>query len=214
MVLWFGCSSPRRCVRVFVRVQWESDTDRVLLENCIGERETGRRRCNARGDNWCRRGQRRELARCKKETVAHCARPTGAQCRGTPVGTGVQVETSRVTIFYSTRVCLIHIFKSPGWNFKLKERWVFFTVCVRGGTCEQREGGGLEMQKSPIYCFSVFSLFFFLNTTRKNIVLLTPLRVSYYLTSPLWRKVLTHFAFNVYLLMAEVKHHFLIWWVV
>lgn len=38
-------------VRVLVRVQWESDTDPVLLENCIEERETGRRRCNARGDN-------------------------------------------------------------------------------------------------------------------------------------------------------------------
>lgn len=69
-----------------------------------------------------------------------------------------------VKIFYSTLVCLSPISESSEGDFKFKERWVFFTVCVRGGPWEQRKGGGLHTQRSSIYlyfyffiCFSLFS---------------------------------------------------------
>lgn len=152
------CSSPRRCCAcVCARTKgvWQGPGP-----VWVGERETGRRRCTAKGGKWCRKGQRPELARCKKEIASDCARLPGAQCRGTQDGTGVQVEITRLTIFYSTFVCLSHIFKSSEGNFKLKEWRVFFTVCVRGGTWEQREGGGLETQKSSICGFSILICFF------------------------------------------------------
>lgn len=64
--------------------------------------------------------------------------------QGTKDGTGVKAQITRLTTFYSTVVLVIHTFKSTESTFKLKQRWVFFTVYVRGGTSGQQEGGGLE----------------------------------------------------------------------